>query len=117
MLVPESHNHTHVISMYLATSGSGGTLLGSDEKEIVYLVFGVIDVTSKEVSIYKTFSFSYLFLYRQTAIRLNKEKYSKHQVYFLSVSTCCLTGISNSTIQWNVFRIIYICINFFTQTL
>jgi len=40
----------HVISMYLATCGASGHLLGSDEKEIIYLVFGIIDLQNKEVS-------------------------------------------------------------------
>lgn len=48
MLVPE--NPQHVVSMYLATGGAGGHLLGSDEKEIIYLVFGIIDLQNKEVS-------------------------------------------------------------------
>jgi hypothetical protein len=57
MLVPENqqqHQHQrkngHVISMYLATCGANGHLLGSDEKEIIYLVFGIIDLQNKEVS-------------------------------------------------------------------
>lgn len=45
MLVPEGY----VVSMYLATCGAGGNLQGSDEKEIVYLVYGIIDVQTKEV--------------------------------------------------------------------
>lgn len=47
MLVPESK---YVVPMYLATCGAGGQLLGSDEKEIIYLVFGIIDLQTKEVS-------------------------------------------------------------------
>lgn len=47
MMVQESR---YVVSMYLATSGAGGNLLGSDEKEIIYLVFGIIDAQNKEVS-------------------------------------------------------------------
>jgi hypothetical protein len=54
MLVPDNQRKSmplsHVISMYLATSGAGGHLLGSDEKEIIYLVFGIIDLQNKEVS-------------------------------------------------------------------
>jgi hypothetical protein len=36
--------------MFLATAGASGHLLGSDEKEIIYLVFGIIDLQNKEVS-------------------------------------------------------------------
>lgn len=57
MLVPESSVVAssdplkgHVISMYLATAGAGGSLLGADEKEIIYLVFGIIDLQNNEVS-------------------------------------------------------------------
>lgn len=46
-MVPESK---YVVSMYLATGGASGHLLGSDEKEIIYLVFGIIDFQNKEVS-------------------------------------------------------------------
>lgn len=47
MLVPE---HKYAVSMFLATAGASGHLLGSDEKEIIYLVFGIIDLQNKEVS-------------------------------------------------------------------
>jgi hypothetical protein len=54
MLVPENQQlqqqRGHVVSMYLATCGASGHLLGSDEKEIIYLVFGIIDLQNKEVS-------------------------------------------------------------------
>jgi hypothetical protein len=50
MLVPDQRKSSHVISMYLATCGANGNLLGSDEKEIIYLVFGIIDLQNKEVS-------------------------------------------------------------------
>lgn len=52
MLVPENQQrkHGHVVSMYLSTCGASGQLLGSDEKEIIYLVFGIIDLQNKEVS-------------------------------------------------------------------
>lgn len=51
MLVPENQPPPkHVVSMFLATGGAGGHLLGSDEKEIIYLVFGIIDLQNKEVS-------------------------------------------------------------------
>lgn len=50
MLVPECHQRKYNVSMFLATAGAGGNLLGSDEKEIIYLVFGIIDIHSKEVS-------------------------------------------------------------------
>jgi hypothetical protein len=51
MLVPENQQAAqHVVSMFLATGGAGGHLLGSDEKEIIYLVFGIIDLQNKEVS-------------------------------------------------------------------
>lgn len=45
MLVPG-----HVVSMYVATGGSGGLSLGSDEKEIVLLVFVIIDDRTTKVS-------------------------------------------------------------------
>lgn len=47
---PQHFQSSHVISMYLATCGANGHLLGSDEKEIIYLVFGIIDLQTKEVS-------------------------------------------------------------------
>ena len=47
MLVPEGH----IVSCYLATGGVGGSQLGTDEKEIICLVFGIIDVQTKEVII------------------------------------------------------------------
>lgn len=53
MLVPDNQQQrksNHVVSMYLATCGANGHLLGSDEKEIIYLVFGIIDIQNKEVS-------------------------------------------------------------------
>jgi hypothetical protein len=51
MLVAENqHKNKYAVSMYLATGGAGGHLLGSDEKEIIYLVFGIIDLQNKEVS-------------------------------------------------------------------
>lgn len=50
MLVPENRKNGHIISMYLATCGANASLLGSDEKEIIYLVFGIIDLQNKEVS-------------------------------------------------------------------
>jgi hypothetical protein len=50
MLVPDSRKYDHIISIYLATCGASGHLLGSDEKEIIYLVFGIIDLQTKEVS-------------------------------------------------------------------
>lgn len=50
MLVPENQQPKYVVSMFLATAGAGGHLLGSDEKEIIYLVFGIIDLQNKEVS-------------------------------------------------------------------
>lgn len=39
-----------IVSMYVATSGASGQLLGSDEKEIILLVYAVIDSTSNTVS-------------------------------------------------------------------
>lgn len=51
MLVPETQKQPkYVVSMFLATAGVGGHLQGSDEKEIIYLVFGIVDLQNKEVS-------------------------------------------------------------------
>lgn len=50
MLVSENQQAKYAVSMFLATAGAGGNLLGSDEKEIIYLVFGIIDLQNKEVS-------------------------------------------------------------------
>lgn len=47
MLVPG-----HVVSMYVATGGTSGQLLGSDEKEIVLLIYVVIDVSTAKVSFF-----------------------------------------------------------------
>lgn len=54
MLVPEHQQKNFIVAMFLATAGAGGNLQGSDEKEIIYLVFGIIDLQNKEVSDHKT---------------------------------------------------------------
>lgn len=41
---------SHVVSMYVATSGASGQLLGSDEKEVILLVYAVIDTSTNKVS-------------------------------------------------------------------
>lgn len=41
----------HVVSMYVATGGASGLLLGSDEKEIILLVFAIIDAATNKVSL------------------------------------------------------------------
>lgn len=46
MLVPG-----HVVALYVATAGQNGPGLGSDEKEVVLLVFVIIDVASESVSL------------------------------------------------------------------
>ncbi|KAJ6647674.1 RNA-binding protein fusilli [Pseudolycoriella hygida] len=38
----------HVVSMYVATGGASGLSLGSDEKEIILLVFAIIDVVTNK---------------------------------------------------------------------
>lgn len=43
----------HVVSMYVATSGASGQLLGSDEKEVILLVYAVIDTSTNKVSLLK----------------------------------------------------------------
>lgn len=40
----------HVVSLYVATCGQNGSGLGSDEKEIILLVYIVIDTTTTQVS-------------------------------------------------------------------
>lgn len=45
MLVPG-----HVVALYLATGGQNGPGLGSDEKEVVLLVYVIIDVATGSVS-------------------------------------------------------------------
>lgn len=50
MLVPENLQSKYIVSMFLATGGASGNLLGSDEREIIYLVFGIINLQNKEVS-------------------------------------------------------------------
>lgn len=44
----------HVVSMYVATGGASGLSLGSDEKEIILLVFAIIDATTNKVRSYFT---------------------------------------------------------------
>ncbi|KAH8401572.1 hypothetical protein KR009_006685 [Drosophila setifemur] len=44
MQVPE-----HVVSLYIATCGQNGSGLGSDEKEIILLVFVLLEVTSGQI--------------------------------------------------------------------
>ena len=41
----------HVVSMYVGTSGASGQLLGSDEKEIILLVYAIIDASTNKVSL------------------------------------------------------------------
>lgn len=48
MQVPE-----HIVSLYIATCGQNGPGLGSDEKEIILLVFVLLEVTSGQVSLFK----------------------------------------------------------------
>jgi len=45
MQVPE-----HVVSLYIATCGQNGPGLGSDEKEIILLVYVLLEVTTGQVS-------------------------------------------------------------------
>ena len=40
----------HVVSLYVATCGQNGPALGSDEKEIILLVYVVIDAATNTVS-------------------------------------------------------------------
>lgn len=42
-----------VCALHVRTAGLGGAALGSDEEEIVYLAFVVIDVLTNQVSQYK----------------------------------------------------------------
>lgn len=44
MLVPG-----HVVSLYVATSGYNGAALGSDEKEVVLLIYVIIDVQTNNI--------------------------------------------------------------------
>lgn len=46
MLVPG-----HIVSLYVATWGHNGSGLGADEKEIVLLVYVIIDVSTATVSL------------------------------------------------------------------
>lgn len=45
MLVPG-----HVVALFLATGGQNGPALGCDEKEVVLLVYVIIDVATESVS-------------------------------------------------------------------
>lgn len=45
MLVPG-----HLVSLYVATSGASGSNLGSDEKEVILLVYAIIEVQTARVS-------------------------------------------------------------------
>lgn len=45
MQVPE-----HVVSLYIATCGQNGPGLGSDEKEIILLVYVLLEVSTGQVS-------------------------------------------------------------------
>lgn len=45
MLVPG-----HIVALYVATGGQNGPGLGSDEKEVVLLVYVIIDVATESVS-------------------------------------------------------------------
>lgn len=47
MLVPG-----HLVSLYVATSGASGPNLGSDEKEVILLVYAIIEVQTARVSQY-----------------------------------------------------------------
>lgn len=41
----------HVVVLFLATGGQNGPGLGSDEKEVVLLVYVIIDVATESVSL------------------------------------------------------------------
>lgn len=88
MLVPESSVVSssdplkgHVISMYLATAGAGGSLLGADEKEIIYLVFGIIDLQNNEVSDQEYLYFISLFKTQTNERPKNKYKFLKNMFW------------------------------------
>lgn len=53
MLVPG-----HLVSLYVATSGASGPNLGSDEKEVILLVYTIIDVQTSRVSYFIIFTSS-----------------------------------------------------------
>lgn len=43
----------HVVSLYIATCGQNGPGLGSDEKEIILLVYVLLEVSTGQVSTLK----------------------------------------------------------------
>lgn len=43
----------HVVSLYIATCGQNGPGLGSDEKEIILLVYVLLEVSTGQVSTVK----------------------------------------------------------------
>lgn len=44
----------HVVSLYIATCGQNGPGLGSDEKEIILLVYVLLEVSTGQVSALKS---------------------------------------------------------------
>lgn len=67
----------YLVVLFTATSGAGGELLGSDEKELVQLVWQLVDVKNKKVKYYQA---AVLFIiivnspYSETGnVALNKE--------------------------------------------
>lgn len=42
----------YLVVFFTATSGASGELLGSDEKELVQLVWQLVDVKNKQVKLY-----------------------------------------------------------------
>lgn len=44
----------YLVVVFTATSGASGELLGSDEKELVQLVWQLVDIKSKKVITLKT---------------------------------------------------------------
>lgn len=53
----------HVVSMYVATGGASGMSLGSDEKEIILLVFAIIDAAANKVNNYEIDSVAFRVIY------------------------------------------------------
>ncbi|XP_055536125.1 RNA-binding protein fusilli isoform X3 [Wyeomyia smithii] len=101
MLVPG-----HVVSLYVATGGYNGAALGSDEKEIVLLIYVIIDVQTnnvvgvKQYFVRPTNPHQSPLLSRNSASQNNIS--SSNTSLDQSVGTNCSSSLSSSTVATGI---------------
>lgn len=57
----------HICVLYVATAGLQGPLMGSDEQEIVLLIYVIVDVIQNKVS----FTFKYIYICKYACKRMS----------------------------------------------